>query len=83
MMVKVMDRQLERVIALKVLRKYKVGGCPTKTAAAIKILKDKKLLKEYVQTVVDRREKKLSPKKGEKKKLTNWRKFVNFTSRKA
>ena len=81
MMIKVMDKQLEKTIALKVLRKYKVGSCPKKAAAAIKILKDKKLLDEYVQTIIDRRGKKLSPKK--EKKLTSWKRFVNMISRKA
>lgn len=76
-----MDKQLERSIALKVLRKYKVGECSIKASAARKILGDEKLLEGYVQAIIDRREKKLSPKK--EKKLTGWKRFVNFASRKA
>lgn len=80
-MVKVVDAHLERSIALKVLKKYKIGECAKKAFAARKILGDEKLLDEYVQTIIDRREKKLSPKK--EKKLIDWKRFVNFVSRKA
>ena len=76
-MIKVVDAHLERSIALKVLRKYKVGICSKKADAAKRILGDEKLLEDYVQTIVDRRENKLSPKK-DKKRLTGWKKFVNL-----